>query len=191
MLKPLANSIWRIPPITSEEPRFTLLIPYPSFEKDPIFHELETCLNMVGSSMSRLIAGFLTHKIQDRLNSYHIESEICQAIVEDAQSLHDSIESDFDATSGCFIAHDPDDQHILTMVEDCIYSGFESRNNAWRLARECYKKFCYYYNNIEIPEDMSYWLDWDYDLMMLNNDTAVIVFKEKENVEMLRANFGL
>lgn len=165
---------------------FCLTIPYP-LQSDLDFNRIDGILAMWGIYLSKVIVDFIATDIQGRLNPSYIENFLNQTLYSEVQSIIDSIEGTWCSATNTFICDDKDDEALYSVLEMAICGGYDQPLSIHSVIRDMVPLLYRYYNHIFIPEDHYLWEEWDYDLNMLNPDTALILFLEKENIDLLKS----
>lgn len=165
---------------------FCLILPYP-LQSDPEFNRLDGILTMMGIYLSKVIVDFIGMDIQGRLRENYMETFLNEMLYSEVQVLIDSIEGTWCSMSNTYIVDDPDDEAFLNVLEMALYGGYDQPLSLCSVIRDLIPVLYRYYNHIFLPEDHYLWEEWDYELNMLNPDTALVLFMEKENISLLQS----
>lgn len=159
--------------------QFTLVIDYPSVERDSEFGLVSELLYLTGNYLSYLIASYLVMDPHFRSNEDLLLNKVVEEVTGCAQGVLDNIDTTYDA-EGNLIPIDPDDLYALSNVTQCLMGGYNNPLNVWALSRRVVPLLERYYGHIHLPEDMEIFDDWDVDLV-IQGECAIIQFTDSNS----------
>lgn len=160
----------------------TLIIPYP-LKSDEDFNRLENLCQTHCIYLSRYIFDFLKHDDHERSNFTFISSLFSEGIYQEIAAVLDSIPVIHNRETKEIKPENEDDYEIYGMLEMSLHGGYDVPTSAINISELMVAMLYKYYSGIYLPDDYDlFTAEWDYELNMLNSDSAVITFVEKENV---------
>lgn len=172
----------------SEEQRrqvFSLIIPYPLASNNE-FARIDDILQMAGVSLSHIVADYISLPAWQRFDNNNVYNAIGETIFREINAVFEGIDSHYDESRMTYVADDPDDQYLITLSMTMLSAPSSDPMSPYALTMTIVPILQYLYANLIIPEDFDLFDEWDHDLAMINGDTAVIMFLEKENVSFLQ-----
>lgn len=164
---------------------FSLIIPYPLASNNE-FARIDDILQMAGVSLSRIVADYISLPAWQRFDNTHLYNEMGNTIFNEINSVFESIDSHYDEERMTYVANDPDDQYLITVSLAMISAPSNDPMSPYALTMTIVPILQHLYANLIIPEDFDIFDEWDHDLAMINQDTAVIMFLDKENVSFFQ-----
>ena len=179
------NSLFR--GMTEEQRRqvFSLIIPYPLASNNE-FARIDDILQMAGVSLSQIVADYISLPAWQRFDNNNVYNAIGNTIFNEINSVFESIDSHYDESRMTYIADDPDDQYLITLSMTILSAPTSDPMSPYAITMALVPILQHLYANLIIPEDFDLFDEWDHDLAMINQDTAVIMFLEKENVSFFQ-----
>ena len=179
------NSLFR--GMTEEQRRqvFSLIIPYPLASNNE-FARIDDILQMAGVSLSYIVADYISLPAWQRFDNNNVYNAIGNTIFNEINAVFESIDSRYDESRMTYIADDPDDQYLITLSMTMLSAPSSDQMSPYAITMTLVPILQYLYANLIIPEDFDLFDEWDHDLAMINQDTAVIMFLEKENVSFFQ-----
>ena len=164
---------------------FSLIIPYPLASNNE-FARIDDILQMAGVSLSYIVADYISLPAWQRFDNNNVYNAIGNTIFNEINSVFESIDSHYDESRMTYVADDPDDQYLITLSMTILSAPSSDPMSPYAITMTLVPILQYLYANLIIPEDFNLFDEWDHDLAMINQDTAVIMFLEKENVSFLQ-----
>ena len=179
------NSLFR--GMTEEQRRqvFSLIIPYPLASNNE-FARIDDILQMAGVSLSQIVADYISLPAWQRFDNNNVYNAIGETIYREINAVFESIDSRYDESRMTYIADDPDDQYLITLSMTILSAPSSDPMSTYAITMALVPILQHLYANLIIPEDFDLFDEWDHDLAMINQDTAVIMFLEKENVSFFQ-----
>lgn len=179
------NSLFR--GMTEEQRRqvFSLIIPYPLASNNE-FARIDDILQMAGVSLSQIVADYISLPAWQRFDNNNVYNAIGETIYREINAVFESIDSRYDESRMTYIADDPDDQYLITLSMTILSAPSSDPMSPYAITMALVPILQHLYANLIIPEDFDLFDEWDHDLAMINQDTAVIMFLEKENVSFFQ-----
>ena len=173
--------------MTEEQRRqvFSLIIPYPLASNNE-FARIDDILQMAGVSLSQIVADYISLPAWQRFDKTNVYNAIGGTIFGEINAVFESIDSHYDEARMTYVADDPDDQYLITLSMAMLSAPSSDPMSPYAITRTLVPILQYLYANLIIPEDFNLFDEWDHELEMINGDTAVIMFLEKENVSFLQ-----
>lgn len=173
--------------MTEEQRRqvFSLIIPYPLASNNE-FARVDDILQMAGVSLSQIVADYISLPAWQRFDNNNVYNAIGETIYREINAVFESIDSRYDESRMTYVADDPDDQYLITLSMSMLSAPSSDPMSPYAITMILVPILQYLYANLIIPEDFDLFDEWDHDLAMINQDTAVIMFLEKENVSFLQ-----
>lgn len=140
----------------------------------------------MGIYTSQFVADYIALPLAIRYSPEDALRHMCELLYQEVNSIFDSVESTFDETNRRFIAIESEEQPILDLTEAMMCAPYDSPLSLDKLSEEIVEVFSQIYANLTLPDEIDLWVDWDAEMQMLNPDTAIVVFQEKDNVDILR-----
>lgn len=140
----------------------------------------------MGIYMSQYVADYLTLPLSIRYSPEDALRHMSELLFQEVNDIYDSVESTYDEVSHHFIAKEPGEQYILDLTGAIMCAPYDNPLSLDKLSEEIIEVFSQIYANLVLPDEIDLWADWDAELQMLNPDTAIVVFQEKDNVDILR-----
>lgn len=173
--------------MTEEQRRqvFSLIIPYPLASNNE-FARIDDILQMAGVSLSQIVADYISLPAWQRFDNNNVYNAIGETIYREINAVFESIDSQYDESRMTYVADDPDDQYLITLSMTILSAPTSDPMSPYAITMALVPILQHLYANLIIPEDFDLFDEWDHDLAMINQDTAVIMFLEKENVSFLQ-----
>jgi len=141
---------------------------------------------MVGVSLSQLVADYISLPAWQRFDNRNLYNAMGETIYREINTVFESIDSHYDEARMTYIADDPDDQYLITLSVAMLSAPSSDPMSPHALTLAIVPILQHLYANLIIPEDFDIFDEWDHDLAMINEDTAVIMFLEKENISFFQ-----